>query len=64
MVSENESLPEFQRIGRLEFELDIDEQSVILEKTKEEVNQVSRKSMHEIVLIYTHINLSYILVYS
>ncbi|RTG89292.1 uncharacterized protein DC041_0003909 [Schistosoma bovis] len=43
MVSENESLPEFQRIGRLEFELDIDEQSVILEKTKEEVNQLRKE---------------------
>ncbi|CAH8568765.1 unnamed protein product [Schistosoma guineensis] len=43
MVSENENLPEFQRIGRLEFELDIDEQSVILEKTKEEVNQLRKE---------------------
>uniref|UniRef100_A0A3Q0KL58 Cilia- and flagella-associated protein 43 n=1 Tax=Schistosoma mansoni TaxID=6183 RepID=A0A3Q0KL58_SCHMA len=43
MVSENESLPEFQRIDRLEFELDVDEQNVILEKTKKEVNQLRKE---------------------
>ncbi|CAH8522442.1 unnamed protein product [Schistosoma turkestanicum] len=43
MVDENENLPELQRIGRLEFELDIDEQNVILEQTKELVNKLRKE---------------------
>ncbi|TNN21157.1 Cilia- and flagella-associated protein, partial [Schistosoma japonicum] len=43
MVSENESLPEIQRISRLEFELDTDEQNVILEETKATVNQLRKE---------------------
>ncbi|KAK4470616.1 hypothetical protein MN116_006153 [Schistosoma mekongi] len=43
MVIENESLPEIQRIGRLEFELDTDEQNVILEETKVTVNQLRKE---------------------
>ncbi|CAH8591961.1 unnamed protein product [Heterobilharzia americana] len=40
MVTENDSLPEIQRIGRLEFELDFEEQNVILDETKETVKQL------------------------
>nr|CAH8857002.1 unnamed protein product [Trichobilharzia regenti] len=45
MVDENENLPEMQRIGRLEFELDSEEQSAILNKTKETVAKL-REEIH------------------
>ncbi|CAL8091863.1 unnamed protein product [Calicophoron daubneyi] len=39
MIQENEQLPEIQRIGRQEFELDVDEQAAILEETENAVKQ-------------------------
>ncbi|KAA3675226.1 uncharacterized protein DEA37_0001287 [Paragonimus westermani] len=40
MADENSQLPEIERIGRQEFELDVDEQAAILEETENAVKQV------------------------
>ncbi|KAF8566879.1 hypothetical protein P879_11280 [Paragonimus westermani] len=40
MADENGQLPEIERIGRQEFELDVDEQAAILEETENAVKQV------------------------
>ncbi|KAG5450032.1 Cilia- and flagella-associated protein 43 [Clonorchis sinensis] len=43
MAEENEELPEIQRIGRQEFELDVDEQAAIMEDTEKEVKQTRQE---------------------
>ncbi|KER33331.1 hypothetical protein T265_12647 [Opisthorchis viverrini] len=43
MAEENEELPEIQRIGRQEFELDVDEQAAIVEDTEKAVKQTRQE---------------------
>ncbi|TGZ61543.1 hypothetical protein CRM22_007951 [Opisthorchis felineus] len=43
MAEENEELPEIQRIGRQEFELDVDEQAAILEDTEKAIKQTRQE---------------------